>query len=60
MAFFSLTYFLHYIFNSYIFFLGINGDARDDDDNDDDDHVDDVGIRDDVFRQRQRRRFAAQ
>ena len=40
--------------------LGATGDAKEDDDNDDDDGAEDVGIRDDVFRQRQRQRFAAQ
>jgi hypothetical protein len=42
----------------YMFVSGINGDMHDDDDDDDDVGMD-VGIRDDVFRQRQRQRLAA-
>lgn len=40
------------------FFPDINGNMHDDDDDDDDVGMD-VGIRDDVFRQRQRQRLAA-
>jgi hypothetical protein len=42
-----------------LFFISdINGNMHDDDDDDDDVGMD-VGIRDDVFRQRQRQRLAA-
>jgi hypothetical protein len=38
---------------------GLNSEVKDDDDDDDDGALD-VGIRDDVFRQRQRQKLAAQ
>lgn len=40
-------------------FVGISTDLKDDDDDDDDDGMDDVGVRDDIFRQRQRQKISA-